>query len=412
MLDILFISTYDSFGGAARATYRIFESLKTSEIRCKMYTAIKNTEDESIHQLVCLENTEKLKFVHHLLESIRIQRFKRNRILESFGKASAGIIDEINSDSADIVHLHWICNYLSVQDIGHIRKPIVWTLHDMWPFSGSEHSTFDINTFVYQDSELDPLQNSPTIELFNEKVLAWDKQNFNIVAPSNWLAERARKSILFRSSAIHVIPFPIKTSFWRPKRKKELMKKFPFNPNKFQILFIGQNMINDPTKGWDLLLESLIKLNSEYSLGFELVLAGHEGDCPQELPFNIISLGQIQDDQTLVQLYSSVHVLVIPSRAEAFSLVTCEAHSCGLPVVGYEIGGIPDIVIHQKTGWITEPFDTSDFADGIQWVLSNQERRSELSANSRRNVIEKFSEEVVSLKYLELYETIARSPSY
>ena len=407
MLEVLFISTYESLGGAARATRRIFESLKSLPIVCKLFTASKMSQDDHVHQMVCLGDKEKLRYAHDLLSTIRAQHAGQS--LSSFGQASAGIVDAIQADSAAIVHLHWVCNYLSVQDIAQIRKPIIWTLHDMWPLSGCEHYTYDLDAFFYSNAVGNPVETSQSFQLFKEKVEAWAKQNFTIVTPSKWLAECARKSVLFHSSDIHVIPYPIDTSFWSPQNPLEARKNFHFDSTKVQILFIGQNMLNDPTKGWDLLRESLQKLALDSDLDFELILAGHDGDLPQDLPFSVLSLGIINNDLTLVQLYSAVHILAMPSRAEAFSLVTCEAQACGLPVIGFEIGGIPDIVIHQKTGWIARPFDTSDFAHGMQWVLSDQERRMEMGVNARRSVVENFSEEVVSRKYLDLYEVVAKS---
>jgi glycosyltransferase involved in cell wall biosynthesis len=409
MLEILFISTYTSIGGAARATLRIFDSLKSLPLRLKMFTASKLTHNENIYQVLSTNDNLKLKFAFEILKTIRAHTEEQHKILISYGQASAGVVDQINADSSNIVHLHWVCNYLSIQDIARINKPVIWTLHDMWPFGGIEHINYDSDAFFYTHSIQNHVENSKSLEVFKEKVDAWQNKNFTIVAPSNWLASCAKKSILFHMCDIQVIPIPIDTIFWRPLNYDESKSNFPFDPTKFQILFIGQNMINDSNKGWDLILESLKHLINDSNLNFELILVGHEGEIPQDLPFSVLSLGNIKQDNILVQLYSAVHVLAMPSRNEAFSLVTCEAQACGLPVVGFKIGGIPDIVVHQKTGWIAKPFDTYDFAKGIEWVLKDQQKRKKLSLMAREHSIQHFSNEVISKKYNELYKNMVKN---
>lgn len=402
--DVLHIATYESFGGAARATTRIFEALKTQALRCQMFTLVKTSSDENIQLVQPKDHHAKLEFIHKVLKLK--QKLSQKTILESFGDISAGIVDEINAHQASIIHLHWINNLLSIEDIGRINKPIIWTLHDMWPFSGSEHINYDPDAFFYKNCKNVSENNSINFLTFKLKQEKWQKQKFTFVAQSNWLAKYARKSILLYQQNVTVIPCPIDINFWVPRNSKLNQIPFNFDFNKKQILFIGHNLINDRNKGWDLLQEALKLFLETSNIEFELVVAGHSGEIMLNCPFIIHSLGEILSDETLVDLYSTVDLLVVPSRAEAFSQVTLEAQSCGLPVIGFDIGGIPDILIHKRTGWISAAFDTVDFCDGIKWILQEEKRAEMLGLEGRKNVIKNFSSERVGKQYYELYKQI------
>jgi glycosyltransferase involved in cell wall biosynthesis len=165
-------------------------------------------------------------------------------------------------------------------------------------------------------------------------------------------------------------------------------------------------VINDSNKGWDLLQEVLLIFSQSSDIGFELVVVGHSGEIVSNCPYKIHSVGEISDDEILIDIYSAVDLLVVPSRFEAFSQVTLEAQSCGLPVVGFNIGGIPDILIHKKTGWISATFDLIDFSKGINWILKEEGRSEKLGLNGRKNVIKKFSSERVSKQYYDLYQKV------
>ena len=404
---ILHISTYDEFGGAARAAQRIYQSLKTQSFRLEMLTLHKSSNDDSIKKPQQVDTKTNLKLIHGLLESYRIQKASPNNVLHSYGEVSAGIVNEINADEANIVHLHWICNFLSIEDIAKIEKPIVWTLHDMWPFSGSEHCSFDPEAYFYKHSS-GTTSNDLPYQTWLKKLDFWKQQKFTVVAPSRGLANFAKQSILFEHSPISVIPHPINVNFWSPQSKNVARAHFNFSDNKKKILFIAKNPVNDMNKGWDLLQKSLFTLYQSGTIDFELIVVGHEGVADVTLPYTVHWLGDINNDQMLVWLYSSAHLLVVPSRAEAFSQVCLEAQACGLPAVGFDIGGLPDIINHEKTGWISKAYDTSDFSSGMQWVLEDEDLRKTMAINARKNVLEKFSPEVVAKQYLQLYDSILK----
>lgn len=404
ILEVLHLATYESYGGAARASKRIYEALRTSSIHCHMFTMIKSSDDESIHAVYPKDPHAQLKYIHALLQSNQKQKLSQNVIMESEGDVSAGIVEEINTHQAPIVHLHWINNLLSISDIGKINKPIVWTLHDMWPFSGREHLSYNPNAYFYSDSSKVP--SSDTLRL---KIENWAHKSFTIVTPSKWLAECARRSILFNECDVSIIPLPIDHELWSPKNSQDRRIEFNFDKDKKKILFLGQNVIKDQNKGWDLLQEILLTFSYSKDVEFELVIVGHSEELMLDCPYTIHSIGEISDDNVIVQLFAAVDLLVVPSRFEAFSQVTLEAQSCGVPVVGFDTGGIPDILIHKKTGWISPVNDLVDFSEGIYWILKEKGRTEKMGLEGRKNVIKNFSYKRVAQLYVNLYQKLALS---
>ncbi|MFM7023004.1 MAG: glycosyltransferase [Flavobacteriales bacterium] len=413
-IKILHINTYDALGGAARAARRIFQSQRAAGINCEMMVLHKSGSDPFIKTPQSLTPQKNLQVVHHLLQSYRLQKYSRNTILHSFGDASAGIVDEINNGDSDIVHLHWISGMLSVDDIAKITKPIVWTLHDMWAFCGSEHICFDEQSYFYSPpSVLRSVNDEKLIadlskKTWLEKCEKWKNAEFSVVAPSSWLAHQARRSYLFKNSSVQIIPYPLDAdTAWTPSENRSVVRnKLKITDDRKIILFVAKNPLNDLNKGWDLALQALQKVMQEGSIHFDLVVVGQDDGIRAVTPFTSHWVGSVNNDTELAEWYSAADVLLVPSRVEAFSQVTAEAQSCALPVVGFSIGGIPDIVIHRQTGYVARAYDTDDFADGILWVLSDNERRKTLSVSARKNIVEKFSPGFVSDRYMELYSSI------
>ena len=306
----------------------------------------------------------------------------------------------------DIVHLHWV-NYemMSISDIARINKPIIWTLHDMWAFSGAEHYTED---FRWRDGY--KTNNRPTYEsgfdlnrwTWLRKLKTW-KKPIQIVAPSHWLAACARQSQLMRDWPISVIPNTLDIDVWQPVEKK-LARQLMNLPTDCALLAFGaMGGGQDPRKGMDLLLAALDHLKGQFQ-DLQLLVFGQR--TPRELPdlgFPIHYMGHLHDDLSLRMLYSAADAMVVPSRQEAFGQTASEAHACGTPVIAFDTCGLPDIVTHQETGWLAKPFDTEDLAKGIQWVLSDATRYANLSAQAREDAVARFNYPVIAKQYQNIY---------
>ena len=375
-----------------------------------MLTLVKNSKHPFIATPVHNDIKLKLKLVHDYLEYYRNYPAEKNKNLFSDGNISAGIIDEINSNDCNIVHLHWISYMLSIEDIGKINKPVVWTLHDMWPFCGGEHYLEGNELQIYINDKIDLQDHDQNInrDAWTRKLKYWNADKFSIVCPSKWLADSSRNSILFKRSRTYVIPYPVDTNYWKPSSRELARELLGLPIQKKIILFSAQNALTNKIKGWELLLSSLKTLYKKYHhTSFELIIVGDEkSEEANSCPYKIHWLGKINNDDELLKIYASSDVVVVPSKMEAFSQVTVEAQSCGIPVIAFNVSGPAEIVLHKKTGWLAQPYDTNNFAEGIYWCTEDNLTWQQLSEEARTKTIERYSPKVIAEMYKDVYDNI------
>jgi glycosyltransferase involved in cell wall biosynthesis len=414
-MKILHLSTHDNFGGAARATNRIHKALELVGIESKMRVVNKFTSDKNVSNWYSKTILKKIRYELYQRWLIKVKRIwhHENKEMHSFGTYGIGIIDEVNSSDADVVHLHWISDMLSIEDIGKIRKPIVWTMHDMWAFCGAEHYALEDEKLRFVNGYLqDNRANTETGPDFNRKTWMlkkknWSKQNFSIVSTSKWLYHCAKESVLFYKSNHYLVPYPLDSNtIWYPINKKIARTVLNLPQDSHLILMGADGGIGNPRKGGDLLKEAIIYLDRFSNLPVELIIFGQSNpDNPSEWPKNVHWLGAVTDDRVLALAYSASDVMVVPSRQEAFGQTASESLACGTPVVAFDIGGLSDIVLHKENGWLSKPFDTRDMAQGIQWILEDSQRHHKLAIKARESVIDRYDPTKIALMYKEVYES-------
>jgi glycosyltransferase involved in cell wall biosynthesis len=418
-MKILHLSTDDFSGGASRAAYRLHTALLQNGIDSSMRVLSHQTaNDKVIAGRGPRTFTEKVKGrIHKKLREFAERNWKTdNLIMHSFGQVSAGIVDEINRSDADVVNLHWIVNLLSIEDIGNIRKPIVWTLHDMWAFCGGEHVVNDDEASRFRVGYLQnnrPFgESGPDLnrQAWESKKKLWANQKFNIVTPGRWMAGCAKDSVLFRDASVTVIPNPIEMDhLWRPVPQDFARRVLGLQQDKKYILSGSAGGMSH-LKGEDLLKQAMAKVVAAKGVAsdsgeIELLIFGqYQPVNNTHWPCKVHWLGPVRDDHVMTLIYSAADVMMVPSRQDNLPNTAIEAHACGVPVVAFNIGGLPEIVEHQKSGWLAPAFDTENLAQGILWVLSDQIRWGELSAVARSIAQERFSTKVVIEQYMRVYE--------
>ena len=415
-LKIFHLNTGDSGGGAARAAYRIHRSLVESGINSRMHVLQRGIDDERV--TVGAPQPISARIIQKLLRRWLTYAHRGwqtdNPILHTFGQISAGLVNELNACDGDVLNLHWISSMLSVADIGRLKKPIVWTLHDMWAFCGGEHYAPDGDQARFRKgyrTDNRPLgESGPDLnrQTWEAKRRAWVRQRFTIVCPSHWLARCARESVLFAQSPVHVIPNCLDTVHsWHPIPRDAARTVLGLPLNKKLILFGADGGIADPRKGGDLLREAIARVATSRPQLCELLIYGQsKPTATDSWPCPVHWLGTVRDDRVLAQAYSAADVMVVPSRQEAFGQTASEAQACGTPVAAFDIGGLPDIVTHRETGWLARPFDATELAEGILWLLSDEARHATVSAAARNQAVERFAEAVVAAKYVKLYQSV------
>ncbi|RZJ99866.1 MAG: glycosyltransferase, partial [Flavobacterium sp.] len=318
---------------------------------------------------------------------------------------------EINSSNTDVVNLHWVAGEtLSIEDISRINKPLVWTLHDMWAFCGAEHiENYDENTrWIHGYTKSNRPKNEKGIDInryaWQRKFKNWN-HHIDIITPSSWLKNCVSRSELFSKNMVSIIPNPININIFKPLNQLFCRQTLNLPLTKTIIIFGAMFGGRDPNKGFDLLIESLNKLaHYQDKENILCVIFGQEKPLIlPNIPYQIVWMGHIHDDYTLALLYNAASVTVVPSRQENLPQTATEAQSCGCPVVAFNSSGLPDAVSHLKTGYLATPYDTDDMANGLSWVIKNEERLLVLKKSARERALYLWAPDVVIPKYVELY---------
>ncbi len=409
-MKILIVNTSDIDGGAARASYRLHKSLLALHVNSKMLVQNKISCDFTV-----IAETSKLRKgfnkLRPTIDSLPIGFFKeRTKTLFSpswFGFSN--IVDHINEINPDIVHLHWICGgMMTIEDIARIKAPIVWSLHDMWAFTGGCHYDEECQGYEKECGNCKVLgsdkENDLSKKIFKRKQKAFtQKKDITIVGISNWLNECSKNSTLLKDKNHINLPNPLDTNIFKPFDKEKARELWGLPKDKKLVLFGAMGATSDPRKGFYELMESLEKIEDS---NVELVIFGSERcEDTKDLGFNVYYLGQLYDDVSLVTLYNSVDVMIVPSLQENLSNTIMESLACGVPVVGFDIGGNADMIDHERNGYLAKPFSTIDLAFGIEWVLNNYNYKI-LCQNARNKVLNNFDSVILAEKYIELYKSI------
>lgn len=413
-MRVAHLSHADARGGANIGARRNHEAMKNNGIDSSLFVVEKYSDDKDVIKLT--DERGDRKFAEKVNTFISTRYLSSNKIVRSYNLVQTSTYQQINTFKPDIVQLHWIGqNVLGISELQLIKAPIVWKLPDMWPFSGSEHyaplGNYDRYITGYSTENKIRGDSGWDIDrhIWRLKKLFWKNINITIITPSKWLAREASRSHLFRDREVHHINNPINTERFTLLKNDSLRLKLGLDPSKKTIIFGALNADSDKRKGFEdisQLLPKFIQLNKTIPL--QLLIFG-----VQKPSFKIISglpihkFAQINSSTRLIELYNSADILLFPSRQDNSPNIVKEASCCGVLTVGYNIGGIPDLVTHLNTGYLAQPFSTEDLFTGILWALktvSNQRRQS-ISDSARR----RHDESIAVGAYYKIYENLTKS---
>jgi len=287
-------------------------------------------------------------------------------------------------------------------------------LHDMWPFTGGCH--YDDECGEFQDScgKCPALGSDLDYDLsrylWKRKHKAWEHIPIVVVATSHWLANMARLSSLFKDKRVEVIPNGIDTDTYKPINKEVARAALNLPQDKRLVLFSAFGAVSDKRKGSHLLLPALEKM-SEIGWGLKtelLIIGASQPENPPEIGMPVHYMGHLSDEISQVLLYSAADVVVAPSMQENLSNTVMESLACGTPVVAFNIGGMPDMIDHKANGYLADPFDSNDLANGIMWILENDSRLDLLSQCARQVAVDRYALKVVAGRYLALYKSLVK----
>lgn len=418
-MRVFTISHSDTSGGAARAAYRIHTIVNAAGTHSVMLVKTKKSNDNTVVSVASYNKPDVFKTLYRFLRlklANKLQKVSWNR----YPNRDRVFLSDLRSEPLngalqkadfDVLHLHWInLRFLNIKELEKVKKPIIWTLHDCWPFTGICHYFYDCEKFqcscgncpfLHSDREKDL-----SWEVWNKKQKIYTKLNLHIVAPSQWLGEAARQSTLFSKFPVTVIPNPIDTKLFAPGSRNLACDALGLDKNRVYIMFAAMNAIEDTNKGFDklvLALSYLEKYASTYEIGL-LIIGSDKPLDTLRTSIPVYNMGVVTTEENMVNVYRASKLSIVPSLSENLSYAIMESMACGTPVVAFDIGGNSDMIDHQQNGYLAEAFSGEDLAKGIHWCL--QADREKLSQQTRKKIEDNFAMDIVARKYIDLYKSL------
>jgi glycosyltransferase involved in cell wall biosynthesis len=412
-LRVVLASTSDLEGGAARAAFRLLQGLVEVGVDAQLLVQHRSSDRADVHGPTSSVRRG-LSGLRQALDSAPLAFYPRRErtIFSPATLPNPRVVGKLSA--ADVVHLHWITGgFLRIEAIGAIKRPMVWTLHDSWAFTGGCHVSFECEGFTRRCGRCPNLHSTRERDLsrwvWRRKARAWERSSFAVVAGSRWMAERAKQSSLFAGRRIEVIPPGLDLRAFRPIEKTVARDVLGLPRDARLVLFGAMSATSDRNKGFHLFKPALARVAAMTAPADvrAVVFGASEPRNPEPLGMPVHYVGRLHDDVSLALLYSAADVMVVPSLQEAFAQTATEAMSCGTPVVAFGATGLLDVVDHELNGYLARPYEVEDLARGIAWVLSDDERRARLSREARAKCERALEYRDLARRYAALYASIA-----
>ncbi len=422
-MRILIVNTSEGIGGAAVAANRLVAALNNNGEKAMMLVRDKTegriTTCELPHRWLM-----RLRFVWERFVIYCHLLFNKKHLWEiDIANSGADITSLREFREADVIHLAWVNQgMLSLDSIGKIirsGKPVVWTMHDLWPATSVCHYAGECSGFAVGCTDCPLL---PSVKcgrnlaksVWKRKKRLYRQSNIVFVACSRWLKNQARHSALLDGLELTDIPNPIDTNVFCPSDMAEAKKRLGISAEKKVILFVAQKL-TDRRKGAEYLVGALRKLVSDNGIDagscVVALLGGNAEELSPVIPMPVVPLGFIQGDSRLVQVYNAADVFVLPSLQDNLPNTLMEALACGVPCVGFNVGGIPEMIDHRVNGYVAQTADTDDLAEGLRWILAEADT-AQLRQSAVAKALKCYSQTSVSMRYVNVYSEAMAQKRY
>lgn len=406
-MNILHINQSDISGGAAIAGYRLHQGLVDQGIDSRLLVGFALTNNDIVAAIPRKLGVENLLYRFawrlglHYLNCVSTFDIPKHTFYQN-----ADIINFHNLHAGYIGYFNYLALPLLTRD-----KPAIFTLHDMWSFTGHCAYSYDCDRWKIGCGQCPYLDTEPIIFKDNTH-LAWKLKNsvyrrshLTFVTPSHWLTEQARQSML-NQFPIHHIPYGIDTNAYQPRNPEQCKAALGISTHKNVLLF-GAKSLKNHRKGGNLLMEALSYLPDSLKAETVLLTFGDDDEALiKTLGMQILSLGYITNDCLKSLVYSAADLFIFPTRADNLPLVLQESLACGTPMVSFNLGGVPDLVRPELTGYLAKPEDAKDLGDGIMQLLEDKRLRERMSQQCREIALKEYSLELQAQRYIALYHQV------
>ena len=413
-MKILHLSTSDCAGGAARSAYRLHDGLR------------RIGEDSSLfvlHQKANAPHVREFYPAQNLLAQLRrrLRRFRIERDFRSYAPKRPAGLEAFTDDrtkyggsvwkklpDCDVINLHWTRGFLDLGTFfSQVSAPVIWTLHDMNAFTGGCHYSLGCVRFREQCGACPQLGSSDMKDLSRfiwrrkDKALRLMQAPLQVVTPSNWMSECVRSASLLGERPVTVIPYGLDTAIFAPFDQQAARQRFQIPSDARVVLFVA-DFLDNQRKGFSLLVDALNRVRIP-----NLVLVSMGRDRPQcALEARHIHLGMIHDDALLAEAYCAADLFAIPSLEDNLPNTVLESMACGTPAVGFDAGGIRDMVRADVTGLLAPPRDITALANIMSELLDDAARREAMSDQCRLVALEEYTLELQARRYRDLYQAL------
>jgi len=417
-MKILLIGKHPRTGGAAIASSRLMDALKEKKVDVSMLVQEGENVEESIYSTThgTLKRwTNLYRFILERLVFLRQERSSSIRFLFSLANTGEGISQNPLVKEADLIHLHWInAGFLSLKSLDELLnsgKPVVWTFHDMWTFTGGCHYALECQEYT-RECGICPYLKKPgkrdlSHRIWKKKKKLFGESKVHVITPSKWLQGCVEASSLLNHWPVTSIHNPVDSKLFKPVDRQEACANLGLDPTKKYILF-GAATMKNVLKGFNYFLEASRVISREPGLeeNVEILLFGKTNeDVARSFPLKTRNIAFVRSISTIVELYSVAHLFVIPSLQDNLPNTIIESMLCGTPVVGFNTGGIPEMIEHKVNGYLADYKSSEDLAAGMSWVLSSPSYER-LSADTRERALSRFSLDRSVEMHMALYHKI------
>jgi glycosyltransferase involved in cell wall biosynthesis len=422
-MKIVQINTYDISGGAARAAYRLYQGLLKIGEDCRVLVKYKASRDDSVFGITPINSAEKFSeefFLGTVIQGYYIDSHRTDISNSLFSLPYPGY--DLSAlplvQAADIVNLHWVAYYQSpftLSKLFALGKPVVWTLHDQWAFTGGCHYAAGCEKYRQDCAACLQLADDPfnlPAAVLRDKIDLFRDANLTIVTPSRWLAACARESRLFKDFRVGIIPYSLDTDVFSPLPKAKAKESVGLAAETITLLF-SAHLGNEKRKGFrelratirfclkDAEFQELVKNDK-----IRLLCFGYPSDELEALGIPVVSLGYLDSDEDIRAAYAAADIFVLPSLEDNLPNTMLESMSCGTPVVAFDVGGIPDVVVNGVTGQLAPVGDIRKLGEAILSLVFDPDQRGVMGQNCRKVMVEGYSLTVQAQRYLELYQEL------
>ena len=402
------IVSHNLDGGAGGAAYRLHQGLRGRGVDSLLLVQFDSRGTEGIKTVARGPVARRLAWRRGRLDRMPVRVYpgrERPHSLWPLWLPDPLVLRRVRELAPSVVNLHWVLDgFVSVEMVPRFGRPLVWTMHDMWPFTGGCDYSLGCERFTGACGACPVLGSRAQRDLsrwiWRRKRRSWDGLELTAVAPSRWLAGCARRSSLFRDRRVEVIPYGVDTGTFKPVDRAAARSLLSLPPDARLVMFGAHD--DAPRKGLRELAAALRALASEAKL--EALVVGPRTLAERaDLGVPLHARGPFGDEVSMAAAYSAADMLVLPSRWDNLPLVGLEALACGTPVVGFAgESGVPDLVDHQVNGYLARAFDVDDLARGILWVVD----RDGLRTAAREKAEREYPLDLCARRYQRLFEEV------